>query len=815
MFRLLAARAPVLVSVVCAISTLLSACSDVTDGLTGADGGNPVAESTFNRGGLPGGGGGKTNKTTVTSLTLTPSTFTLGVGQQTTLTAVARNRMGQTVDGVVPSWSSSDPAVASVSAGTVKGVTAGSALIVATANGVSDTTTATISSTALPVVAVEISPDTANVIVGQSLTLTATPIAADSTTVAGQSTTWSSSNTAIATVSSTGSVKGVAAGNASVMAVSGGVSSTATITVSPAPAVPVASVTVTPTTASITVGHTAQLSATTLDSSGATLSGRSMTWATSDGSIATVSATGLVTGVGAGTATVTATSEGQVGTATVTVAPSTVAVATVTMSKTSATLATGQTLQLVATAKDASGNTLTGRTTTWSSSSASVASVSSSGLVQAISVGSTSVKATIDGVSGTTAVTDTATSSSSGGSTGGGTTTHAGYYVSPTGSSSGSGTITSPWDLASVLSGSKGVAAGDTVWVRGGRYSGQFVNYMNGSSSQQIVVRGYPQERATIDGTILVMGSYVSFWGLEVMSSSPTSSSSIGVNLKAPGSRLINMVIHDAGVSGVGAWNEAPNAEVYGSIIYNNGTHANLDHGVYFNGSTGTKYITDNVVFDNWAFGLHGYSPTAGELNNLRLDGNTSFNNGSIGSYTHNPDLYVGGSQITNLTVTNNNTWQWTDAELTLWLGAGSSSNQGLTLTSNRTVGGTSLGTWSGVTQSGNQYWSAASPPTSGQYVLVRPNRYEAGRANITVYNWSDLSSASADLSGVLRTGDTYEVRDAQNFFGSPVAQGTYGGGSISLPMTAITPPAPIGRSYSTLRSTGTKFHVFVVLKTN
>jgi uncharacterized protein YjdB len=811
MFRLLAARAPVLVSAICALSTFLSACSDVTDGLTGADGGNSVAESTFKRAGLPGGGG--SNKTTVTSLTLTPSTFTLAVGQQTTLTAVARNRMGQTVSGVVPTWSSSDPTVASVSAGTVKGLKAGAALIVATANGVSDTSTATISSTALSVVAVEITPDTASVIVGQSLTLTATAIASDSTTVAGQSTTWSSSNTSIATVTSTGSVKGVAPGKASVMAVSGGVSSTAAVTVSSAPAVPVASVSVTPTTASITVGHTTQLSATTLDSTGATLTGRSVTWTSSDASIATVSSTGLVTGVGAGTATVSATSEGQVGASTVTVAPSTVAVATVTMSKTSATLATGQTLQLVATAKDASGNILTGRTTTWSSSSSSVASVSSSGLVQAITVGSTSIKATIDGVSGTTAVTDTATASSGG--TTGGTTTHAGYYVSPTGSSSGNGSLTSPWDLASVLNGSKGVVPGDTVWVRGGRYSGQFVNYMNGNSSQQIVVRAYPKERATIDGTILVMGSYVSFWGLEVMSSNPTSSSSIGVNLKSPGSRLINMVIHDAGVSGVGAWNEAPNAEVYGSIIYNNGTHANLDHGVYFNGSTGTKYITDNIVFDNWAFGLHGYSPTAGELNNLRLDGNTSFNNGSIGTYTHNPDLYVGGSPITNLTITNNNTWQWTDAELTLWLGAGSSSNQGLTLTNNRTVGGTSLGTWSGVTQSGNSYWSAASPPTSGQYVMVRPNRYEAGRANITVYNWSDLSSASADLSAVLRTGDTYEVLDAQNFFGAPVVQGTYGGGSISLPMTAITPPAPIGRSYSALRSTGTKFHVFVVLRTN
>jgi uncharacterized protein YjdB len=803
MLRLLTARATVLVSAAVAATVWLTACSDLPGGPNGTDTSTPVAETLFKRDNLP-----HNSRNTVASVAIVPSAFTIAVGQPATLTVEARNSTGRLVTSVAPTWSSSDPTVASVTNGVVQGVKTGVALITASSAGVSDTATATVSAAALPVVAMEMSPTTAAVIVGQSMPLEASPVAADSSTLAGQTITWSSSNSAVAAVSSAGAVTGVAPGTAEVQATSSGVSGTVAVTVSPVPAVPVASVTLTPPSATVVTGATVQLTAATLDANGAALSGRAVTWTSSDQNILTVSTAGLVKGVAAGSATVTATSEGQTGTSTIQVNPSVIAVASVALSSTSASLTAGQSVQLVVTAKDAAGNVLTGRTASWTSSNASVATVSSSGLVSALGAGSATITVTIEGRSATAAVTVTSSTTPPP------PTTRVGYYVAPNGSSGGNGSISSPWDLASVLSGNKGVSAGDTVWVRGGTYRGQFVNYMNGNTSQQIVVRQYPRERATIDGTLLVMGSYVSFWGLEVMSSNPTGSGSLGVNMKAPGSRLINMVIHDAGVSGVGAWNEAPNAEVYGSLVYNNGTHANLDHGVYFNGSSGTKYITDNIVFDNWAYGLHAYSSTSGELSNLRLDGNVSFNNGSIGPYCHSTDVYVGGSTITNLYVNRNMTWRPNDGEITMWLGDGPG-GQGFTYTGNYTVGTTLTGSFSGVTQSGNTAWSATSRPTSGLSVIVRPNRYEAGRANIIVYNWGNQGSASADLSGVLRSGDTYEVRDAQAFFGSPVAQGTFNGGSITLPMTAVTPPAPIGRSGNTPTSTGTQFHVFVVLKTN
>ncbi len=84
---------------------------------------------------------------------------------------------------------------------------------------------------------------------------------------------------------------------------------------------PVASVAVTPNPGSVAVGSTLQMAATTRDAANNVLTGRTVTWATSNAAVATVGpATGVVTGVAAGSVTITATSEGRTGTAAVTVA---------------------------------------------------------------------------------------------------------------------------------------------------------------------------------------------------------------------------------------------------------------------------------------------------------------------------------------------------------------------------------------------------------------------------------------------------------------------------------------------------------------
>src|SRR5207245_2191320 len=317
------------------------------------------------------------------------------------LSATPKDVGGTALTGRVVTWASSNTGVATVnSSGLVTGVAAGSATITATSEGVNGTSALTV--TNVPVASVTVSPAAPSVQVRQTVQLAATPKDAGGAALTGRVVTWASNNTGVATVNGTGLVTGVAAGSATITATSEGTNGTAALTVS---VVPVASVTVTPETGGIQVGQTVQLSATPKDAGGAALTGRVVTWASSATGVATVSGSGLVTGGAAGSATITATSEGQSGTAGVTV--SIVPVASVTVTPATASISTGQTVQLTGTPKDASGTALTGRVVTWATSNAGVATVSGSGLVTGVAAGSATITATSEGKNGTAALTVT------------------------------------------------------------------------------------------------------------------------------------------------------------------------------------------------------------------------------------------------------------------------------------------------------------------------------------------------------------------------------------------------------------------------
>src|SRR5204863_7826999 len=103
---------------------------------------------------------------------------------------------------------------------------------------------------------------------------------------------------------------GVTAGSVTITATSEGQSGTASLTVVGAP---VKNKTVTPPSASVPAGQTVQLTATLKDANGNVLTGRTVTWASNNTTVATVNSSGLVTTKVAGYATITATSEGQKG----------------------------------------------------------------------------------------------------------------------------------------------------------------------------------------------------------------------------------------------------------------------------------------------------------------------------------------------------------------------------------------------------------------------------------------------------------------------------------------------------------------------
>lgn len=228
------------------------------------------------------------------------------------------------------------------------------------------------------VTGVTLNKTSATLMEGQTTTLTATV----SPTGANKSVTWSSSNSSVASVSSTGKVTAKKAGTATITAktADGGYKATCTVTVTKKK---VTGVTLNKTSATITKGSTTTLTA-TVSPTGAN---KSVIWSTSDSSVATVSSTGKVTAKKAGTAKITATTVEGGYTATCQIAVTEKTVTGVKLNRTSLSLDVGGTSTLTATISPSGAS----NSVTWSSSDPSVATVSSTGKVTAVKAGTATI----------------------------------------------------------------------------------------------------------------------------------------------------------------------------------------------------------------------------------------------------------------------------------------------------------------------------------------------------------------------------------------------------------------------------------------
>lgn len=260
---------------------------------------------------------------TIGSVTVSPGSVTRGVGDTAQFVAVVKDGSGSTLSGVTVVWSSSDTTILRVDAtGRATAVRSGTAYVVAGAGTVTGKATVTVTGTpAVTVGSVTVTPGTASGSVGQSAQFTAVVKDAAGAVLTGQPVVWSSSNTAVVTVDAKGYGTAVGGGSAAIIATAGGKSGQAAITVTGGTTQPgpVASVSLTPSTLSLGIGSVQSLTATLKDANGTVLSGRAITWTSSNPLVATISALGVVTGVIGGNATITATSEGVSGSATVTI----------------------------------------------------------------------------------------------------------------------------------------------------------------------------------------------------------------------------------------------------------------------------------------------------------------------------------------------------------------------------------------------------------------------------------------------------------------------------------------------------------------
>jgi len=471
-----------------------------------------------------------------------------------------------------------------------------------------------------------------------------------------------------------------------------------------------------------------------------------------------------------------------------------------------------------------------------------------------------------------------------------------GWYVRTTGTNQGNGTDTLPWSLAYALNGAGGaIDPGDTLWIRRGAYVGTFTASLVGSAALPIIVAAYPGERVTLTTSSLaneqftVDGQYAHYWGLEIVNTSTTRSGG-GLGVRPTGVyvrnandvKLINFVVHDAG-HGTYTEPDAGNIEIYGWIVYNGGHQIpgsrSDGHGLYIKNyaTAGRKIFRDNVIFNQYAFGIHGYtgSGNSGKLENMVIEGNVAFNNGTI-STDPNPNFQIGGDNYAQHDTVRNNLFYFSPSATTSYnarVGYPDGPRDSvavfrdnyvvngdpaievsdwtdLDILNNTFVGGAMMTNELDNAPSPTQNWAgnvfyrdpaatawrfngnsltfatwkantglsagdnAVAGTPSGPFVMVRPHQYLPGAAMVAIVNWPGNATVPVTLSGIgLANGVPFEVRNVLNLWGPPALTGIYSGAAVNFPMSAVTPPAPIGGSPNPRITPGPQFNVFIVRK--
>ena len=348
-----------------------------------------------------GGGGGGEASLTAVEITPANASKALGSSQQYAAMAIYSNNSKVDVSGQV-SWASSDTTVATISAsGLAQTVRTGTASISASYMGKSISTPLTV--TAATVTTVAVTPANASLAKGSNRAYTATATFSDrSTQDVTNDANWTSTTTAVATVSnaagSKGRVTAVSVGSSTIGASFGGASGSTGVTVT---AAALASIEVTPANPSVPKGTSRSLTATGVYTDGTTQNlTATATWTSASPAVATVgNATadkGKVTGVAKGQSVISATASGVTGNTTVTVSDALLTAIQVSPASASVPRGAGQQYTATGTFSDSSTQDIT-TTVVWSSSNTAVATISnaegSSGFATTLTVGTTTISA--------------------------------------------------------------------------------------------------------------------------------------------------------------------------------------------------------------------------------------------------------------------------------------------------------------------------------------------------------------------------------------------------------------------------------------
>jgi trimeric autotransporter adhesin len=346
-----------------------------------------------------GSGGFGTPSAGVTSIQVSPTSMSIGMGAQQQFHATAHLSDGTSQDITSSAtWSSSDSNIASVSAeGIATGSGSGTVTIKAKSGAIESNASLTVTAAAANLVSISIAPAGSSMPVNTSQQFTATGTYSDGSSADLTSlVTWSSSTTATATVDVTGMVNAVAAGSTNISAGFAGVSQSTALTVT---APTIVSIAVTPVGQTLGIGISQQYVATATYSDGSSSDLSSgVTWISSTPSVATVTASGVITTVAAGSTNITATLGALTDSSSLTV---------VAVSPAVQSIAAGTTLQFSAVGSFDDGSTQLLTNLTWSSSTLGVATVDALGVVTGVGPGTSTITVNSGSVSGTASLTVT------------------------------------------------------------------------------------------------------------------------------------------------------------------------------------------------------------------------------------------------------------------------------------------------------------------------------------------------------------------------------------------------------------------------
>lgn len=352
---------------------------------------------------------------TIVSITLTPASPTLPTGGRGVLTAIGTFSDSSTQNlSSYATWSSDNTPVATVGTnssnyGVVIGVSAGTANISATFSyaGASATGSTPLTVSTATLSSITLTPSTALLAPGSAV-----GIAAYGNFTGGivqwisPLCTWTSSNNTIATVSPNGLVSGQSAGVVAITAQDGAITATASVLVESAT---LSSIQINPPSKTVAAGYASPFSAIGTFANGDQQDLTSfVNWTSSNSSIATISnaasTAGFATGIQPGNVTISALFSGVVGHATLTVSNATLT--SITLTPSSASIAVGASQSFTATGNFSDGSSLDiTRQVTWASTTNSVATINSVGVAQGIASGSSTISASINGVTGSATLT--------------------------------------------------------------------------------------------------------------------------------------------------------------------------------------------------------------------------------------------------------------------------------------------------------------------------------------------------------------------------------------------------------------------------